>query len=70
MPEWFDTWVEIEANKVKANSHLDPKKNMGVWGNRMLPEALKIAEEKFGHMSDEDLREYKMSHGHCVNSKY
>lgn len=70
MPEWFDKWVELEANKIKANAHVDPKKNMGVWGNKLLPEALKIAEEKYGHMSDEELREYKMSHGHCVKSKY
>lgn len=70
MPEWYNKWVELEANKIKANSHVDPKKNMGVWGNKLLPEVLKIAEQKFGHMTIADLKEYKMSHGHCVKSKY
>lgn len=70
MPEWYHEWVRLEANKIKANSHLDPKRNLGVWGIKLLPEALKIAEEKYGHMSIEDLKEYKMSHGHCVKSKY
>ena len=69
-PDWYYKWVELEANKVKANSHVDPKRNLGVWGTKMLPEALKIAEEKHGHMTDAELREYKMSHGHCVTSKY
>lgn len=70
MPQWFDKWVELEANKIKANSHLDPKKNLGVWGTKLLPQVLKEAEEKYGHMTDAELREYKMSHGHCVKSKY
>jgi 3'-phosphoadenosine 5'-phosphosulfate sulfotransferase (PAPS reductase)/FAD synthetase len=70
MPVWYNKWVELEANKIKANSHVDPKKNMGVWGNKLLPEALKIAEEKHGHMTVAELKEYKMSHGHCVKSKY
>jgi 3'-phosphoadenosine 5'-phosphosulfate sulfotransferase (PAPS reductase)/FAD synthetase len=70
MPKWYNKWVELEANKIKANSHIDPKKNMGVWGNKLLPEALKIAEKKHGQMTVAELKEYKMSHGHCVKSKY
>jgi len=70
MPNWFIKWAQLEANKLAANSHLDPKKNMGVWGNKTLSEALLIAQEKFGHMTTDELREYKMSHGHCVKSKY
>jgi len=70
MPNWFIKWAQLEANKLAANSHLDPKKNMGVWGNKTLLEALLVAQEKFGHMTTEELREYKMSHGHCVKSKY
>jgi len=66
--EWYLKWVQLEANKIKANSHVE--NNMGVWGKKLLPEVLKIAEEKYGHMSYEDLVEYKMSHGHCVKSKY
>lgn len=67
---WYERWVELEANKIKANSHIDPKRNLGVWGTKLLPEALKIAEEKYGHLTIEELKEYKMSHGHCVKSKY
>lgn len=70
MPEWYHKWVELEANKIKANSHLDPKKNLGVWGVKRLPEVLEEAIQKYGHMTNEELREYKMSHGHCVKSKY
>lgn len=65
---WYLKWVELEANKIKANKHIE--NNMGVWGTKLLPEALKIAEEKYGHMSYTELKEYKMSHGHCVKSKY
>lgn len=70
MPAWYDKWVILEQNKITANSHIDPSRNLGVWGAKRLPEALQIAEEKFGHMTNEELREYKMSHGHCVKSKY
>ena len=69
MPEWFDKWVELEARKIEKNQHKGDQ-NMGVWGNKLLPEKLEEAKEKFGHMSIYDLREYKMSHGHCVKSKY
>jgi len=68
--EWFDKWVELEANKIKANSHLEPDRNMGVWGIRLLPEMIKVAQKKYGHMTKEELDDYKMSHGHCVMSKY
>jgi len=67
---WYDKWVELEANKMAANKHMEDK-NLGVWGKRdPLPEVLKEAEVKYGHMTKEDLVEYKMSHGHCVMSKY
>lgn len=65
---WFNKWVDLEANKIKANSHVE--RNMGVWGEKLLPEALKVAEKKHGHMTYEELVEYKFSHGHCVKSKY
>jgi len=67
-PESFNDWVEIEANKIKANKHVE--NNMGVWGKKLLPEKLEEAKKKYGHMTLEDLREYKMSHGHCVKSKF
>lgn len=65
---WYNKWVELEANKIEANKHVE--RNMGVWGEKLLPEALKVAEKKFGHMTYEELADYKMSHGHCVMSKY
>ena len=67
-PEWYAKWVELEANKIAANQHVE--NNLGVWGNKLLPEKLVQVTEKYGHMTDEDLREYTMSHGHCVKSKY
>ena len=66
---WYDKWVKLEQNKIDANLHVGDK-NMGVWGAKLLPEKLKEAEKKYGHMTVEELREYKMSHGHCVKSKY
>lgn len=66
----YEEWVELERNKLDANKHMG-EKNLGVWGSRApIPEWLKAAEKKHGHMSDEELSEYKMSHGHCVASKY
>ena len=65
---WFNKWVELERNKIEANKHVE--NNMGVWGEKLLPEALEIAKKKFGHMTYDELHEYKMSHGHCVKSKY
>lgn len=81
MPFWYHKWASLELNKLQANAHEgDIKKtlnskgvvvdNMGIWGKGQLWEQLKIAEVKFGHMTTEELREYKMSHGHCVKSKY
>ena len=81
MPEWYFKWVTLEANKIlkfgiPGNERKTQKKNgdigdnLGVWGKKLLPEILKEAEEEFGHMTTEELHEYKMSHGHCVKSKY
>lgn len=67
----FEEWVVLEANKIEANQHKPVEKNVGVWGSTiLLPEKIKEVIEKHGSMSDEDLVEYKMSHGHCVKSKY
>ena len=82
MFDWYFRWTVLENNKLAANAYKGDitkavnKKtgkivdNLGVWGKKTLPEVLKIAEEKFGHMTTEELYEYKMSHGHCVKSKY
>jgi hypothetical protein len=68
---WYNKFVELEQAKVDANKDkVEAGKNFGVWGAKLIPEKLVEAIEKFGHMSDYELREYKMSHGHCVKSKY
>jgi hypothetical protein len=62
--EAFDEWVELEATR-------DTKKQrVTVWGTKTLLEVLAEAQAEHGHMSDAELQEYKMSHGHCVASKY
>ena len=68
-PDAFAEWVEIEANKLRANAHKG-EKNLGVFGRRSLPEVLEAAEKKFGHMTTAELEEYRFSHGHCVKSSY
>ena len=65
----YEEWVELENNKIQANLHMGDR-NLGVWGKKLLPSKLIDAQEKHGHMTDEELQEYKMSHGHCVASKY
>lgn len=68
-PEEFYDWVELE--KAKLEKHQDMgKKNYGVYGTITLTEKLDQAKKKYGHWSDEQLWDYKMSHGHCVKSSY
>lgn len=69
-PEDFHDWVRQEQVKMDNNRHLPDDKNLGVWGKKTLPEVLSKAQAKYGDWSDEQLHEYKMSHGHCVMSKY
>jgi len=69
MPDDYKDWVKIEKNKLEANRHKFDQ-NFGVWGVKTLPQKLKEVIEKHGHMTNEELQEYKMSHGHCVKSKY
>jgi hypothetical protein len=71
-PADYAEWVTIEANKLarfKAEG-LPDDKNYGVWAKKTLPEVLAKAQVKYAHMTDAQLHEYKMSHGHCVRSKY
>ena len=71
--EWYHRWCRMEQRKIDKSKAegVDPKKNLGVWGTqKLLPEMLEEAIEKFGHMTDDELDEYKMSHGHCVMSSF
>lgn len=65
---WFNIWVKLESNKILANSHVE--NNLGVWGKKLLPQVLEKAKSKWGHMTTDELKEHRMSHGHCVMSKY
>lgn len=67
--EAYDEWVQLEASKIAANTHKGDK-NLGVWGEKLLPQKMEEVIQKHGHMSNEELKEYRMSHGHCVMSKY
>ena len=72
-PDMYHKWVKLEKAKLKkdaARMEKEGKNNSGVFGNKRLPEALLDAINKHGHMTDEELEEYKMSHGHCVLSQY
>lgn len=67
--KWFYIWVDLEAKKLDKYKHLG-EKNLGVFGSKTLTQSLEVAQQKYGHWTDEELKEYKMSHGHCVKSKY
>lgn len=68
-PDSFLEWVRLEQAKLKKWAHLG-EKNLTVFGKRDLLQILEDAKEKFGKMTDRDLEVYKMSHGHCVKTKY
>ena len=66
--ETFWYWVDRENAKVLKNA--DQSRNHGALGEDLLEDQLAKATELYGHWSDDQLNEYKMSHGHCVTSKY
>ncbi|KKO91756.1 hypothetical protein AAW12_08835 [Sphingobacterium sp. Ag1] len=70
MPLDYYLWVFYEKKKmVKWECKGD--KNHGVKGEgKTLEDILEEAIKEFGHWTDEQLTEYKMSHGHCVMSTY
>lgn len=68
IPDDFYEWVALEQAKIDKCAGLD--RNLGVKGEKLLPEILQEAIAEFGHWTDAQLQEYKMSHGHCVMSKF
>ena len=68
-PAEFADWVELEKAKL---DRFEGKvaKNYGVYGALNLTQKLEQAQIKYGHMTNEELWEYKMSHGHCIKSTY
>src|SRR6187399_2882723 len=67
-PERFKEWVEMEQEKLKK--YKDEPKNYGVYGKINLIEKLRKANYLYGHWSDEELNDYKFSHGHCQRTTY
>lgn len=72
LPGQFAEWVELEQNKINAwaAKGTPAKENLGVNGLKLLPEYLAAAITKYGHMSDTELNDYRMSHGHLCGSAY
>lgn len=64
----FNEWVRLESNKLEKYKHKE--KNFGVYGKITLTEKLAKAQSLYGHWTDEELNDYKFSHGHCIKSKY
>jgi 3'-phosphoadenosine 5'-phosphosulfate sulfotransferase (PAPS reductase)/FAD synthetase len=77
-PEDFQVAVEIEARKLEEHRRMGvpDAQNKGITAKMLhgramtLPEYIELAEKKFGHMTREELEEYRFSHGHCVESSY
>lgn len=65
----YERWVQAEAAKLTKFKHLGSRNNT-VWGKKTLPEILSEAQTEFGHLTDEDLNRLKLTHGHCVASKF
>ena len=68
-PADYQEWVELEAAKLRRFASRGDR-NLGVFGRRSLPEVLDGAIEEYGHLSDTELEQHRMTHGHCVASKY
>ena len=76
-------WVHYEQNKLNRWKHLEQSevitktgeikienKNFGVWGKKYLPEMIELVKDKFADWTDDQIIEYRMSHGHCVASSF
>lgn len=68
-PAKFADWVGMEAAKLEKYKDREGK-NFGVYGNITLTQKLEKAQALYGHWSDEQLDDYKFSHGHCMKSKF
>lgn len=66
-PERWTIWVAKEKAKLLKNH--TKERNLGVKGEIPLEQFLQEALKKYGHWSDTQLKNYRMTHGHCVKSK-
>lgn len=64
--------IRIEATKAagRARTVSRRRRTTACGAGRLLPEVLAAALAKYGHLSAEELDAHKMSHGHCVSSRY
>lgn len=67
-PEELKKWVGYESNKIENNKHRET--NLGVFGKKLIPQRLAEAKEEFKNMAIDEINEYKLSHGHCITTKY
>ena len=67
-PAEYREFTLIEQAKLERFA--DYTVNHGVWPGHRLEEILEQAQQDFGHWSDEQLKEHKMSHGHCVKTRF
>ena len=67
--EAFCEWVEMEQAKLLRFAHLG-ERNLGVYGKNTLMEVLSDAIRRYGHLTDEELHAYRMSHGHCNLNRF
>lgn len=66
-PEQWERWVAIENDKLSR--HKGEEKNFGVYASKKtLTEKLTEAQEKFGHLSQEELHQEKKYHGCQTNA--
>lgn len=69
-PQDFKEWQELEEAKIKHYADKGILNNYGVYGKITLAQKLDKAQKLYGHWTDQELNEYKYSHGHCIKTKY
>jgi hypothetical protein len=69
IPDVLEAWLQAEHIKLAAWEGRT-ERNMGVKGSVTLAEFVAAAESKLGHLPNTYFEEYRMSHGHNVQSKY
>jgi hypothetical protein len=75
-PKQWETWVQIEQNKINRDKDKEgtlvngkPFKNHGVFcSSKLLPQKLFEAQTKYGHLTQQELHQYKKFHGCQTNS--
>ncbi len=80
-PDKFHEWEQLEEAKIQRDAAGRPDREgglrviplaefHGVYGHKRLRERLNEALAQHGHMTDAELHEYKMSHGHCTMTNW